>query len=168
MATGRNLLGVETEKRRVWVWNLEDPLEELHRRLAAIMLHHGIEPEEYEESLFVNSGRDDRLMVTQKIGDQIVTDTVDLLVEFITRCQIDVVIIDPFVATRDINENDNMAMNAVVTQWAVVADRANCAIEIVHHTPGKRKRCDQTSVMTMRGAQVLLQIKRATFAAWSR
>ena len=156
MATGRNLLGVETEKRRVWVWNLEDPLEELHRRLAAIMLHYGIDPEEYEESLFVNSGRDDRLMVTQKIGDQIVpTPVVDLLVEFITRCQIDVVIIDPFVATHDINENDNMAMNAVVTQWAVVADRANCAIEIVHHTRKAQAMRSSVSYDDARGASAL-------------
>ena len=156
MATGRNLLGVETEKRRVWVWNLEDPLEELHRRLAAIMLHYGIDPEEYEESLFVNSGRDDRLMVTQKIGDQIVpTPVVDLLVEFITRCQIDVVIIDPFVATHDINENDNMAMNAVVTQWAVVADRANCAIEIVHHTRKAQAMRSNVSYDDARGASAL-------------
>ena len=156
MATGRNLLGVETEKRRVWVWNLEDPLEELHRRLAAIMLHYRINSEEYEESLFVNSGRDDRLMVTQKIGDQIVpTPVVDLLVEFITRCQIDVVIIDPFVATHDINENDNMAMNAVVTQWAVVADRANCAIEIVHHTRKAQAMRSSVSYDDARGASAL-------------
>ena len=156
MATGRNLLGVETEKRRVWVWNLEDPLEELHRRLAAIMLHYDIDPEEYEESLFVNSGRDDRLMVTEKIGDQIVpTPVVDLLVEFITRCQIDVVIIDPFVATHDINENDNMAMNAVVTQWAVVADRANCAIEIVHHTRKAQAMRSNVSYDDARGASAL-------------
>ena len=40
MASGRNLLGVTPAGRmRVWVWNGEDPLEELERRVAAILPH---------------------------------------------------------------------------------------------------------------------------------
>ena len=135
MATGLPLLGVETEKRRVWIWNLEDPLEELHRRLAAIMIHYNIKPEDYAESLFVNSGRDDRLVVTQTINNIVVASpVVNLLIEFITKAEIDVLVIDPFVSTHDVSENDNQAINTVVTQWAKIADKANCSIELVHHT----------------------------------
>ena len=46
MATGRDLMGIQTEKRRVWVWNLEDPIDELQRRIAAICQHFNVSQEE--------------------------------------------------------------------------------------------------------------------------
>ena len=47
MATGRNLLGHSVKRRmRVWYWNGEDPLEEVERRVAAILLHYDIRPKE--------------------------------------------------------------------------------------------------------------------------
>ena len=161
MATGRPLLGVETEKRRVWIWNLEDPLEELHRRLAAIMLHYDIDPNEYAESLFVNSGRDHRLMVTKMIaGEPVHTPVVDQMIEFITRCQIDVVIIDPFVSTHSVQENDNHAIDMVVKQWSKIADKANCAIEIVHHTRKAQQGQRSVSYDDARGASALTDAAR--------
>ena len=161
MATGRPLLGVETEKRRVWIWNLEDPLEELHRRLAAIMLHYDIDPDEYAESLFVNSGRDHRLMVTKMIaGEPVHTPVVDQMIEFITRCQIDVVIIDPFVSTHSVQENDNHAIDMVVKQWSKIADKANCAIEIVHHTRKAQQGQRSVSYDDARGASALTDAAR--------
>ena len=43
MATGRDLLGVKPRRRlKVWLWNGEDPLDELQRRIAAACKHYGI------------------------------------------------------------------------------------------------------------------------------
>jgi AAA domain len=43
MLTGRELLGVKPKRAyRVWYINLEDPLEEIDRRMAAIFKHYGI------------------------------------------------------------------------------------------------------------------------------
>ena len=59
MVTGRPLLGVKpTQRCRVWLWNGEDPYDELERRIGAACLHFGIKAEEIDGWLFVNSGRD--------------------------------------------------------------------------------------------------------------
>jgi hypothetical protein len=49
MASGRRLLGDWTaDHLKVWLFNLEDPRDEMDRRLVAAMQHHGVRPEEIE------------------------------------------------------------------------------------------------------------------------
>jgi hypothetical protein len=56
MVTGRDLLGVRPRKRlRVWVWNGEDPVDELRRRISAICLHYKIDPDELDGWLHQNT-----------------------------------------------------------------------------------------------------------------
>ena len=134
MATGRDLLNVETERQRVWVWNLEDPLEELQRRLAAICVHYQIERDEYAGHLFVNSGRDSQLVVGEQVGGQaVLTPAVDVVTQFIQAYNIDVVIVDPFVSSHRLNENDNTGMDLVVKAWGRIAEQGHCSVELVHH-----------------------------------
>ena len=58
MATGRALLNFEpVGPLNVWYWNGEDPRDEIERGLAAINLHYGLKREDYEGSLYYNSGR---------------------------------------------------------------------------------------------------------------
>ena len=43
MASGRPLLGIQPAERcRVWLWNGEDPRDELDRRIIAAMQHHNL------------------------------------------------------------------------------------------------------------------------------
>lgn len=70
---------------------------------------------------------------------------VDSLVAEIIARKIDVLIIDPFVSCHEVQENDNSAMDMVVKEWGKVADRGNCAVELVHHT---RKMGDAVEVTT--------------------
>jgi hypothetical protein len=52
-ATGRNLLGIEPRERvKTWYWNLEDPVDEIDRRIAALCQHYNIAPSELEGYLF--------------------------------------------------------------------------------------------------------------------
>ena len=68
MATGRRLVGTDPgRRRRVWVWNLEDPKEEIERRIGAILLHFEIDPSEIEGQMFVNSGRPTHLLLRKNI-----------------------------------------------------------------------------------------------------
>ena len=134
MATGKPLLGTETEKRRVWVWNLEDPLDELRRRFAAICQHYSIRQEEYRGHLFVNSSRDGKVVMAETInGQPVILPAADIILGFIKAHKIDVVIVDPFVSSHRLNENDNGAMDLVVKAWGRIAEEGNCAIELVHH-----------------------------------
>jgi RecA-family ATPase len=56
-----------------------------------------------------------------------------LVAELIAR-NVDVLVIDPFVSSHGVNENDNSAIDAVAKTWARIAKRANCAIVLVHHS----------------------------------
>lgn len=137
MAAGRELLG-ETVKAplRVWYWNLEDPQDELQRRFAATALHHGITAADIGDRLFLNSGRDDELCIatSDRNGAHVLEPVVDRLVGELVERKIDVLIVDPFVSSHRVPENDNGAIDAVAKAWARVADRADCAVELVHHS----------------------------------
>jgi hypothetical protein len=137
MATGRNLLGVGVPRRlRVWYWNGEDPIEEIERRVAAICLHYGISAQEIAGQLFVNSGRDTRIIVAEKKGEAVVVAAplVQALAAEIREHGIDVLIIDPFVSSHGVPENDNGAIDRVAKTWALdIADPCRCAVELVHH-----------------------------------
>lgn len=59
MVSGRPILrDPTTAPLRVWILNLEDPRDELERRVTAAMLHHGVGAEEIEGRLFLDTGRD--------------------------------------------------------------------------------------------------------------
>jgi hypothetical protein len=138
MATGSDLIGgseIDTPL-RVWLWNLEDPLEEVERRFAAAVIHHGVDPATLAGRLFVNSGRDTPLVIATKAKDRltIVQPVLDALAAEIRANRIDVLIIDPFVSSHGLPENDNSAIDAAVKAWARVAHVGNCAVELVHHS----------------------------------
>ena len=59
MASGKPLLGVQPEQRlSVWLCNLEEPLDELQRRVMATALRYGLTPEDFDGRLFVRLGPD--------------------------------------------------------------------------------------------------------------
>jgi hypothetical protein len=137
MVTGKNLLGeLPVSPLRVWYWNGEDPADELQRRVAAACLQYEISPEDIGDRLFVNSGRETTIVIAQddKSGLKIAHPVIEALRKEIIAKQIDVLIIDPFVSSHGVSENDNVKINAVLRQWAMLADTTGCAIELVHHT----------------------------------
>lgn len=164
MATGKPLLGVTVNRPlRVWVWCLEDPREELDRRFAAIAKHYKITGDDIGGRLFLNSGRDTPLCVARqesKTGAIIVEPDMAEIENQIISLKIDVLLVDPFVASHQVSENDNVAINAVMRQWVLVAERCNVAIELIHHT---RKNGDgEVTAETSRGAKALTDATRDT------
>jgi len=120
---------------RVWSWNLEDPWEEGERKVAAAMLHYGLTAADIGGRLFMDSGRDQPLVIAEKTrnGATIVRPVIDSLVSELIRRKIDILKIDPFVSSHTVPENDNGAMDMIVKEWGRVADLANCAVELSHH-----------------------------------
>lgn len=163
IATGRALLGIQPAKRcRVWYWNGEDPLDETERRIAAICLHFGIVADELEGWLFIDSGRDQQIVIaeqTPKGGAIIAKPLVQSLIETIIDNEIDVVVIDPFVSSHRVTENDTMAMDLVAKRWNAIADETGTAIELIHHTR-KTGGADAT-VEDGRGAVAVLNAVRS-------
>lgn len=166
MASNRPLLDQPTHKgpHRVWLWNGEDPRDELQRRITAAMLQHKITPEDIEDRLFVDTGREQEIIlaVEARHGAQIATPRVAEVIENITRNKIDVLTIDPFVSSHRVPENDNNAIDLVTKQWAAIADKCNCSIELVHHV--RKTNGEETSVEDSRGAVALLATSRSARA----
>ena len=165
MVSGRALLsGIAPKCLRVWIWNLEDPLDEMERRLAAIMLHHEVGEEEIADRLFVDTGRSSPLVIGTKHRDQtvIAEPLVDELVRELRAKRIDVLIIDPFVSSHNVPENDNGAIDKVAKTWARIAEETGCAVELVHHVrkPASGSQAPYT-VDDARGAVALIGAVRS-------
>jgi hypothetical protein len=162
IVTGRPLLGEDVKERtNVWIVNLEDPLEEIQRRVLAAMKHYGIKPAEVEGRLFVNAGRDFSLKFGIQTRDGVLPNTklVEYLCKKIPEKQIGCVFIDPFVGAHNINENDNMAVNAIVAEIRRVADETKSAIGLVHHI--RKGNGEDASIDSVRGAGSLIGAARA-------
>jgi AAA domain len=137
ITTGRPLLGVPPDERvNVWIWNGEDPMEELQRRITAAMLHYTIAPAEIRGRLFVDTGRETKIIIAEqtRTGAVIARPVVDAVITEIKENDIGLMIIDPFVASHRVIENDNPAIEQVAQAWAEIADVTGCAIELVHHS----------------------------------
>jgi hypothetical protein len=154
IATSRNLLGVRPRNAQgVLYWSGEEPLNELYRRVGAICQHYNIRVTELEGHLFIATAADFPIIIevgelprkypsygaTGFIHGRNTTlahaeDSLAQLRRFVRFNDIDVVIIDPFVACHRVPENDNMAIDAVVKTWAKFADQQVVAVELVHHT----------------------------------
>jgi hypothetical protein len=164
MASNKALLhdAPATGELRVWIINLEDPLEETERRIAAAMQAHGIEPHEIAGRLFVDSGRTQPLCIatTGKDGTIVSEPLVDAIVDEILAKRIDVLIVDPFVSSHAVPENDNGAIDAVAKAWCRVAERANCAVELIHHI--RKSGSEEVTAESSRGAGALVAASRTT------
>jgi hypothetical protein len=137
MASGKDLLGDRPRgKLKVWYVNGEDPYEEIERRIAAICLHYGITAEDIGDRLHVSSGRDADFTIASESRHEtmVIEPTVAALRNNIREKAIDVLIVDPFVSMHAVPENDNRQINLVVRQFSMIAEEADCAVEIVHHT----------------------------------
>ncbi|UXN70920.1 bifunctional DNA primase/polymerase [Devosia neptuniae] len=163
MTSGRPLAGTKPKDRlRVWLFNAEDPRDELERRIMAACLHYRLKPDDINGWLFLDTGREQEMVIAHddKKGVKINEPIVEAVVAQILQNQIDVMIVDPFVSTHGVNENDNGAIDKVAKLWAHIADRTNCSIDIVHHL---RKQQDgrESTVEDARGAVSLIGAARS-------
>jgi hypothetical protein len=97
-----------------------------------------------------------------KGGILIARPMVDALIAAIRAAEIDVLVIDPFVTTHRVSENDNRSINAVASLWREVADRAGCAVELVHHAvKAARLNGEELGIGQARGAGALIDAARS-------
>lgn len=161
MVTGKPLLGTKPSRAlRCWLFNAEDPRDEMERRIMAAAIQYRLKPEDLT-GLFLDSGREQDLVVAvdEKRGVQIKHPIVEAVKAQIRDNEIDVMIVDPFVSTHGVSENDNGAIDKVAKLWAKIADETNCAIELVHHVRKSEGR--DVTVEDARGAVSLLAAARS-------
>jgi RecA-family ATPase len=138
MATGKPLLGISPpDSMRVFYWNGEDDIEELKRRFAALCAQFNVTEADYGDRLWFESYERLKVKIVEidaRSRTALVTPVRARLVSLIQRRQIDVLIIDPFVASHAVTENDNNQIEQVASAWRDVAQEGNCAVSLVHHT----------------------------------
>lgn len=162
IATGKPLLGEQViERCNVWVINLEDPMEELQRRFAATMQHYKIKAEDVRGRIFLDAGRDLKMIFAKQDREGISVDEemVQYMTDKINELDIGMVFIDPWVAATQISENDNVAMNAAVGAVRSVCDATDCSTALVHHI--RKGNGDDATVDSIRGAGSLIGAARA-------
>lgn len=165
IAAGKSLLHDEVyEQARAWHYNLEDPMDELMRRAAAICRHHGIHPDEIADDFFLNSGREQKLIVLEKTKNgEYARPHADELYRTIKENGISVLSIDPFVKVHYTDENSNKDIDEVTSIFAQIANDTGCAIDLVHHTkkPPARGETHAGNMDSARGASALAGAVRA-------
>jgi hypothetical protein len=158
MAAGKPLLlDVARAPLRVWYWNLEDPKDEIERRIAAACGFYHLTASDLVGRLFVDSGRDRPCVIARYNGRRQVVVDEDLfagLAAEIKRRKIDVLVIDPLKRAHQVDENDNTAVDMVVKAFAGIADEANCAVMLLHHT--RKAGGGEITAETSRGAKSLV------------
>jgi hypothetical protein len=161
LATGKPLLGIKPVQRsRVWYFNGEDPQEELDRRFAATGKHYKLTEKDIGDYLFVDSGRTMPIVLVEdgRNGTVIAKPIVEQIIATIRDRKIDVLIIDPFVSTHRVIENDNGAIDRVAKLWSQIAEATNCSIMLAHHT--RKTQGGNVAVEDGRGAGALLAAVR--------
>ena len=174
MASGLELLPGEKPVRalRVWLHNAEDDLDEMHRRLAAVLKHYGLRYADLNGNLILSSGRDLKLQLarTAKNGPEIVPGVVDGIVEKAMSLGVDVLVLDPSGALHTLPENSNEAANLILGALRDIAQRADIAVVILHHA-GKQAATDMDGAGAgasrgasafVDGARVVRQLVRMT------
>jgi hypothetical protein len=160
MASGKALHGTAPcGKLKVWYWNGEDPTLELERRVAAAMKHYSIAADDAAGGLFIDSGRATPIAIAIDDGRGVKVDSqlIREMTQTIATNKIDVLIIDPFISSHRVKENDNVGIERVVKSLAGVAEATDCSIMVVHHT---RKTGDALTVDDARGASALIDAVR--------
>jgi len=69
-------------------------------------------------------------------------------------------IVDPFVRSHEVNENDNAQIDKIVWCFQQIIERTNCAIGIVHHARKLGIRSETGDADSSRGASALINAAR--------
>ena len=162
LACGRPLLGERVHHSvPVWVLNLEDPLDELNRRLAALLRLHRVADDAVAGRLFLHSGRTRRVCMAALSGDgAVVRPDQEAVTAAALAAGVGLIVVDPFVKSHALDENSNPHMDAAATAWAEVAERTGAAVLLVHHVR-KLGLAGVADVDSARGAKALTDAARS-------
>lgn len=152
MTSGLPLLGTAPRGIfRVVYWNGEDPPDELARRFEAIRKHYDVPSDATGDRLFVDSGRilPINIVTLDPKTRMAMPQDVDAIVEALKADRVDVLTIDPSVASHSVPENQNEMAEKVAQAWNDVAERANVAVHLSHHAVKARGR--EVEAMDFRG-----------------
>lgn len=116
------------------VYNFEDDLGEMTGRLYATCATYGFDPREVEKRVLLWPGEEMRLRLMNRDHTYAMADMQELA-RLTKGGAFDAVVLDPLVSLHSEDENDNMAMQAVMEALNGLARMTDTAVLALHHTP---------------------------------
>ena len=159
LATNRSLLGAPIHQRcNVALLNLEDPQDEIDRRVSALAMRYGITNDDLDGRFFVSPPGRGVNIAASGGGDgfSVVHPDEKQIIERVKDEKIDVVAVDPFAESHTLEENSNPQMIQAAAAWRRVARAGNCAVILAHHV--RKGMVD--SIEAARGAKALTDSAR--------
>jgi len=165
LVTGQELTGERVHQQgKVMMINWEDDKLEIARRL-----HGACQAFKLDMAAL---GLGDRLLLQSLYGKEGLlvasgqpTAAMEAIIGICQRQNVLNVVIDPFVATHDANENDNIEMNKVMMCFRRLAAEANVGVTLIHHSAkgsGKNSEAHAASGDAGRGASAIRDAARVT------
>jgi hypothetical protein len=158
IATRRALLGTRVHQQcNVGLLNLEDPQDEIDRRVTALAMRYGLTNDDINGRFFV-SPPDRIVSIAAPGGDgfSIVHPDEKQIIERVRDENIGVLGVDPFAESHSLEENSNPAMIAAAAAWRRIARAGNCSVLLSHHV----RKGVVDSIEAARGAKALTDSAR--------
>jgi hypothetical protein len=158
LATNRPLLGSKIfQQCNVALLNLEDPQDEIDRRVTALAMRYGITNQHLDGRLFVSpAGQNVRIAENGPDGFSIVHPDEKQIIEKVRDERIGVLAVDPFAESHTLEENSNPAMIQAAAAWRRVARAGGCSVLLTHHV----RKGPVESIEAARGAKALTDSAR--------
>ena len=140
--------------------NLDDPMDELERRVAAVMIAHNIARQDLEGRLFLEDCDGHGLTLAAPAKDEngfyVANPDEEALTKLIRDSGIGLIVCDPFAESHTLEENSNPQMIQAAAVWRRIARATNCAVLLVHHV----RKGDTTGIDAARGAKAVTDSAR--------
>lgn len=115
--------------------NNEDDLDEINRRVHAILREYDLAPFNLLDQLHIHSGVETPFIIAKRNLDGGVRPLdYEQIKAYVIKHQIKVVVCDPFIETHQVSENSNEEIAQVGRLYRKLAVEANCAVLLIHHT----------------------------------
>jgi DNA polymerase I-like protein with 3'-5' exonuclease and polymerase domains len=163
LVSGRTLLNeAVTRPLRVILINLEDTRNTMEKRIAGVMRFYELTAADIGDRLIVLGKGEVKIKVARQLrsGDVERNETaIKALTKLMLKHRGDVLSIDSFIRAHKVNENDNSAIQEVVECFEDIAQGANGAVHLWHHTrkPGGEK----ATIESARGASAFMDACRS-------
>ncbi|WP_091738905.1 AAA family ATPase [Phenylobacterium immobile] len=148
---------------KAWLFNGEEPRDELSRRYLAACIEMGVGEAEAARRVAYNSGLDERLTLVRidaRSGEIQRSPDVDLIKRRIVEGGFTLFIVDPLIEIHGVKE-DTEGFHAVGAVLREIANDCNCAVLFLHHTP-KAANSDTAAgdMNAMRGGGPIIGVAR--------
>lgn len=147
---------------KVWLYNGEEPKDELDRRFLAACLEMDVDPARAAQRFFYNSGLSEKMqfVTANDHGDYVRTDHVELAKSIIREREFKLFMADPLIEFNGGSE-DIPGMTAIGGAFRDIAADCDCSALAFHHTP-KAANSDTAAgdMNALRGGSPLIGIAR--------